>query len=477
MMRPNILVVDDDRLVGHYIASCFKNDASVQIITEGTKAMDALRAEPFTLVFIDLDLGVVSGFDLIKETIAYDASIQVVVISSSQSLDDGIEAFRLGAHDFLKKPLKRKVLEHVFLNCVQQNNTVKKTRQLHANAKPRQCDQLIGQSSDLQKLKMQIQSLANTDIDVLIQGETGTGKELVARALYEQEDASQRPYITVNCAAIPAELMESELFGHERGAFTGAQQRQIGKFENAHGGDIFLDEIATLTPVLQAKLLRVLQEREIEPLGFGRSKKLKFRVIAATNEDLLQSSYQNTFRRDLYFRLNKIVLTIPPLRTRKTDIPLLASHFLEKHMRSQRLKTLDESAYDCLQAYDWPGNVRELENLIETLIVTTHQNVITAQDVSARLLPASYTIPYRDVATDHRPQSSPTEDHQGTGSDKGVEVFLPAGLTLRHVTELVQSRYAGHVVAQSKTKREAAEKLDIERKTLFRKLLLGAEKA
>ena len=297
----------------------------------------------------------------------------------------------------------------------------------------------------------------------MILGESGTGKELVAKTLHNQEGKKTRPYVTLNCSVIPRELMESVLFGHEKGSFTGAVKKQLGKFELANYGDIFLDEISTLSFDLQAKLLRVLQEREIEPVGLGQSKKLEFRVIAATNEELTQLVKENGFRMDLYYRLNKIILRIPPLRERKNDIAILVDHFFRKYAKNNPVKTITDRALEVMHDYSWPGNVRELENIVENLIFTTRSEVIDHNHI----LKCNMDESLGDLVSG----SNKSIDEQDI--DKDAFYFkMGKDLTLDQMVKNAEKHFIKQIIHDSATKQEVASKLAIDRKTLFRKMKL-----
>lgn len=456
---PNVLVIDDDALVFEFIQDALAGQAKFHFSPSGQCIASFLQRQPIDLVFIDLHLPTISGHDIIDNINNYDESTQMVVVSASEEIEDAILAFRSGIHDYLKKPLATNDVQRVFSKCIKQNQTVKSNRVFLEQAGHLDDTLIIGNSTAIGGLKQQISQLTGSNIDVLITGESGTGKELVAKTLHAQEGNKTRPFVTLNCSAIPRELMESVLFGHEKGSFTGAVKKQIGKFELANGGDIFLDEIGTLPLELQAKLLRVLQEREIEPVGLGHSKKLQFRVIAATNENLVEQVKTNQFRKDLYYRLNKATIQIPPLRARKDDLPTLIDHFLHKHTRNPASKkAVTPAAMNRLTSHDWPGNVRELENIMENLIFTLPGQLIDIQhlaniDLNAELFDA--------IAAPVSPADT-----------NGLTVNLGTDLTLEQTIKNVEKVYIARIVDESESKQQAATKLAIDRKTLFRKIKL-----
>lgn len=379
--KKKCLIVDDDPIVLDFFNFALEHLAEFVYLESGKDVMKTMQKHSFDIAFIDLGLPDISGHDVIREITNYNPDLPIVVISSTESIQDAITAFRLGAMDFLTKPIDDSLLKRVFKKCVHQHDLVATHAVMKDKVKELSNQLIMGNNEKVKELKEDIFRLKGSEMDTLIIAESGCGKELVAKSLNQQEGDTNRPYVTLNCSAIPKDLMESILFGHVKGAFTGADKNQTGKFELANNGDIFLDEIGTLPLDLQAKLLRVLQEREIEPVGAGLTKKIQFRVIAATNEDMVQMVKNGTFRKDLYFRLNKIILKIPPLRERPDDIPLLVKHFLKKKARNGVEKSIDDEALKYLMNYSWPGNVRELENTIENLMFTARGTKITMGDM------------------------------------------------------------------------------------------------
>lgn len=379
--KKKCLIVDDDPIVLDFFNFALEHLAEFVYLESGKDVLKTMQKHSFDIAFIDLGLPDVSGHDVIREITNYNPDLPIVVISSTDSIQDAITAFRLGAMDFLTKPIDDSLLKRVFKKCAHQHDLVANHAVMKDKVKELSNQLIMGNNEKVKELKEDILRLKGSEMDTLIVAESGCGKELVAKSLNQQEGDAARPYVTLNCSAIPKDLMESILFGHVKGAFTGADKNQTGKFELANNGDIFLDEIGTLPLDLQAKLLRVLQEREIEPVGAGLTKKLQFRVIAATNEDMVAMVKNGTFRKDLYFRLNKIILKIPPLRERTDDIPLLVKHFLKKKARNGVEKTIADDALKYMMNYSWPGNVRELENTIENLMFTARGTKITLNDM------------------------------------------------------------------------------------------------
>jgi two-component system, NtrC family, response regulator AtoC len=387
--RGSILLVDDEDKILKTLGRALR-DAGHRV-TETTSARQAQRLlaeRTFDVVLVDNVMPELSGLDLIREFVATTAENerpQILMMTAHATVESAIEAMKLGALDYLQKPFEIDELLVVVRRALDHQRLRTEYRYL-VSERDEEFDHygIIGRSRAMQEVIRRAELVAETKSTVLITGETGTGKELVARAIHARSAQHDMPLIKVNCAAIPETLLESELFGHVRGAFTGATTTKKGKFALADGGTIFLDEIGTMNPTLQSKLLRVLQEREIEPLGSERSEKIDLRVIAATNRDLRQMVADGKFQEDLFYRLNVIPIEIPPLRERREDIPPLVEHFVKKHAQrtGRRIDKMDEGVLAGLQQYDWPGNVRELENTIERAVVLATGPAITARSVS-----------------------------------------------------------------------------------------------
>ncbi len=427
--RGSILLVDDEEKIVKALGRALRG-AGHEVVdtTDPRQALRLLAERPFDVVIVDNVMPQTSGLDLIREftggsaggpgigegrnapstresrpagagaraaageavpgervRLTIDDRPQIVMMTAHATVESAIEAMKLGAFDYLQKPFEIDELLVVVDRALDHQRLRTEYRYL-LSERDEQFDHygLIGRSRAMQEVIGRAERVAETKSTVLISGETGTGKELVARAIHDRSAQRHMPLIKVNCAAIPETLLESELFGHVRGAFTGATTTKKGKFALADGGTIFLDEIGTMTPALQSKLLRVLQEREFEPLGAERTEKVDVRVIAATNRDLRQMVSDNKFQEDLFYRLNVIPIEIPPLRERREDIPVLVEHFVRKHAQrtGRRIERIDEGVLTALQQYDWPGNVRELENTIERAVVLSPGPVITARSVS-----------------------------------------------------------------------------------------------
>jgi DNA-binding NtrC family response regulator len=385
----SILLVDDEEKILKALGRALR-EAGHEVV-ETTRARDAKRLlteRTFDLFIVDNVMPEVSGLDLIREIVAStpeNERPQILMMTAHATVESALEAMKLGALDYLQKPFEIDELLVVVRHALDHQRLRTEYRYL-VSERDEHFDHygLIGKSRAMEEVVQRAELVADTKSTVLITGETGTGKELVARAIHDRSAQRDMPLIKVNCAAIPDTLLESELFGHVRGAFTGATTTKKGKFALADGGSIFLDEIGTLTPALQSKLLRVLQEREFEPLGAERTEHVDLRVIAATNRDLRQMVADGRFQEDLFYRLNVIPIHIPPLRERRDDIPALVEHFVTKHAQrtGRRIERIDEGVLEALQHYDWPGNVRELENTIERAVVLSTGPVITARAIS-----------------------------------------------------------------------------------------------
>jgi len=387
--RGSILLVDDEEKILKTLSRALR-DAGHEVVdtTSARQAQRLLNARTFDLLVVDNLMPEMSGLDLIRELVAGTPEgerPQILMMTAHATVESAIEAMKLGALDYLQKPFEIDELLVVVRRALDHQRLRTEYRYL-VSERDEQFDHygIIGRSRGIQDVIARAEMVASTKSTVLITGETGTGKELVARVIHDRSAQRDMPLIKVNCAAIPETLLESELFGHVRGAFTGATSNKKRKFALADGGTIFLDEIGTMTPTLQAKLLRVLQEREIEPLGSERIETIDVRVIAATNRDLRQMVADQKFQEDLFYRLNVIPIEIPPLRDRREDIPALVEHFVRKHAQrtGRRVEKIDDAVLTGLQQYDWPGNVRELENTIERAVVLSQGSIISPKAVS-----------------------------------------------------------------------------------------------
>lgn len=398
---PNILVVDDKDSMRSMLSQTLAEEGHrVDAAEDGKKALDLVANKTYDLVLTDLRMPNLDGLEVLRGVKSVDAETAVIVMTAYGTIEDAVSAMKQGAFDFITKPLDT---EHL---CVLVSRALENRRLIAENTLLREeqmarhgFGNIIGQSSQMNHLCDMVQKVAKSDASVLLQGESGTGKELFARAIHTLSDRKDRSYITINSAAIPRELLENELFGSEKGAFTGAHARKMGKFEIANGGTIFLDEIGDMDYSLQAKLLRVLQEKNFERLGGTKTVDVDVRVIAATHMDLQELIRQGRFREDLYYRLSVFPLVIPPLRERIDDIKPLADYFLDKYCRSMKkgAKSLTREAIALLEKYHWPGNVRELENTIERAVILAEGKKISPDHIAVRLRRSS-EVQLRDGA-------------------------------------------------------------------------------
>ena len=381
-MKRTILVVDDEESILQSVTDILEDEGfQVKTAENGEVALSVIREAMPDIVLLDIWMPGMDGIEVLRRAKEEWPFIPVVIMSGHGTIETAVKATKLGAYDFIEKPLSYEELVMTLQNALrfrelQEENVL--LRQKVGRVK-----ELTGQSPAMKALKEQIRVVAPTDAWVLIYGENGTGKELVAQTIHRLSSRRNRPMIEVNCAAIPEELIESELFGHEKGAFTGATTMKRGKFDLANGGTLFLDEIGDMSLKTQAKILRILQEQRFERVGGSKTIKVDVRILAATNKDLEKEIEKGRFREDLYYRLNVIPIVVPPLRERKEDIPILVQEFLEEFSRKLGTpqKSMEQEAVQYLMDYDWPGNVRELKNFIERLVILTQKDVIRAGDL------------------------------------------------------------------------------------------------
>ena len=398
----SILLVDDEEKILKALGRALRDAGhEVTVTARAREAQRLLADRAFDLLLVDNVMPELGGLDLIREYVKSTPEAeraQILIMTAHATVESALEAMKLGALDYLQKPFEIDELLVVVHRALDHQRLRTGYRYL-LSERDEQFDHygIVGRARSMTEVIRRAELVAATKSTVLITGETGTGKELVARAIHDRSAQRHMPLIKVNCAAIPETLLESELFGHVRGAFTGATNSKKGKFALANGGSIFLDEIGTMSPTLQPKLLRVLQEREFEPLGGERPEKVDVRVIAATNRDLKQLVAEGRFQHDLYYRLNVIPIELPPLRERRDDIKELAEHFVRKHAQriGRRIERLEDGVMAALQEYDWPGNVRELENTIERAVVLSPGPALTVQSISVlgRLAPQGAGLP------------------------------------------------------------------------------------
>lgn len=376
-----ILVIDDERSIRNTLKDILEYEKySVDLAEDGIKALDKIKTASYDVILCDIKMPGMDGIEVLDKLQEYIPDTPVVMISGHGNIDTAVESIKKGAFDFIEKPLDLNRLLITIRNAMDKSNLVTETKILKKKVNKK--FEIVGESPALKAVVEMADRVAKTDARVLITGSNGTGKELVARRIHDQSNRSAGPFIEVNCAAIPSELIESELFGHEKGSFTSAVKQHIGKFEQANGGTLFLDEIGDMSLSAQAKVLRVLQESIISRVGGDKHIKVDVRVIAATNKNLSAEIAENNFREDLYHRLSVILIRVPSLNERKEDIPLLANHFIQLICDEYGMskKTISENAIAELQKINWTGNIREFRNVIERLIILCDQQ-ITEEDV------------------------------------------------------------------------------------------------
>ena len=461
-----VLVVDDDPSLCELLEQLISRQG-YQVFTAlgGEEALAHLDETRPDLVSLDVVLEGMDGLETLRQLKSRLPDVPVVMLSGHGHARTIVEAMRLGASDFLRKPFEAEELELAFQKALETRALRKEVAELRDRAR-RETDSLIQGADDgkMREIREIIEQVADTDITVLIRGESGTGKELVARTLHQLSDRRDRPFVKVNCAALPSELLESELFGFEKGAFTGAQKRKLGKFEYAHQGTIFLDEIAEMSPALQAKLLQVLQDGEFSRLGGEADVRVDTRILAATNRDLEEAVESAEFREDLYYRLNVVTVQLPPLRERADAIPLLADHFLRKFEEQYRKnpKPLSPETMAVFSGYHWPGNVRELENMIRRMVVLGNEQAVL-QEIALRGAPH----------TDHDDRAD-FLDLEALSADlaNGRGVDLKA--ISKHAARVAEKRVIERVLQQTRwNRKEAAEQLQISYKALLYKMKEG----
>jgi nitrogen regulation protein NR(I) len=460
---PKLLVVDDEPSILHFFRRAFQGpDVALLTAASAAEGLAAIGRDRPDVVILDIDLGGESGLDLFRRVHEVDPKIPVVFITGHGTADTAIEAMRLGAYEYLLKPLELDHLTDLVDRAFEISRLMRVPATIPDGSEPKGvADAMIGRCPAMQAIYKQVGRVAPQDVTVLVLGESGTGKELVARAIYHYSKRADGPFLAVNCAAIPENLLESELFGHEKGAFTGADRKRIGKFEQCHGGTLFLDEIGDMTPLTQTKILRVLQGQEFERVGGNEPIRADVRVVAATNRDLEKMVAEGAFRGDLYYRLNVYTIRIPPLRDRGEDLPLLVNHFVRRFGQElgKEVREVSPEAMDALRRYPWPGNVRELQSVVKQALLET-----TGPVVLPEFLPASVRRVENgtgESAFDYGGLTPYVEDQLAAGSTRIYADYQ--ALTDRHLLTLVL-RHTGANLSR------AASMLGITRATLRSKL-------
>jgi len=402
MKKVKILVVDDEAIVRESLSDWLK-DVGYQVFTaeNGHKALELIEKEKPSIMIADLVMPGMDGIELMKRAKAQQPKIDVIIITAYASIPTAITAMKEGAYDYIEKPFCPERAEFLVEKLTEHQELVEENISLRQRLEDRyRFENIIAKSSKMQRVIEVIKVVAKSNATILITGESGTGKELVARAIHSQSHRRNKPFVAVSCSALPESLLESELFGHEKGSFTGAYAQKKGKFEFANGGTLFLDEVGEMSANIQVHLLRVLEEKEFTRVGGNEPIRVDVRVISATNKDLRKAIEKQEFREDLYYRLNVVNIELPPLRERKDDVPLLAEHFLHKFaMENQKEITgFSPEAMELVLDYDWPGNVRELENAIERAVILAKDSIITIADLpQENLSPAYSTTPRKNL--------------------------------------------------------------------------------
>ncbi len=439
-MEKRILIVDDE--VEHLatLARIFeKENYVVETSSRGKDAIDKLRSDDFPVVLTDLIMpGEVDGLDVLKTVRTLELDCQVILMTAYGTVETAVQAMKSGAYDFITKPIRKLQVIQTVERAMERRRLLAENRELRA--KLQQVDglaEIIGSAPAMQKPLTILKQAAPSTATMLILGDSGTGKELFARAIHRLSGREERNFVAVNCAALPESILEAELFGYEKGAFTGATQRKDGRIMAAEGGTLFLDEISDMSLTLQAKLLRLLQEWEFERLGSAKPIKVDFRLVAATNRNLAEEVEAKRFREDLFYRLNVITLTLPPLRDRRDDIPLLSQHFIRRYCEKNNkpIKAISQQAIERLMQHNWPGNVRELEKMIERAVVLTVGNVLEPEDFFEHegkpKPPSEYKIPF-GLTLDEIEQRLIKDTLQRTAGDKKLAAQI-LGIAVRTI--------------------------------------------
>ena len=446
-----ILIVDDDPEILELIADVLRQGGyDVDEAKDGRKALRLIEDDFYDLVMTDLNLPKVDGMKVLKYVVDQSPETICIILTGYGTIRSSVEAMKIGAFDYISKPVKSDEILMVVEKALKYRQLERENILLKQQLRTKyRFENFIGDSNPIQEVFELIERVADTDSTVLITGESGTGKELIAKAIHYNSYRRENPMVVINCGAIPEELLESELFGHEKGAFTGAHKMRVGRFELANGGTIFLDEIGDMSPNLQVKLLRVLQEQKFERVGGTRTLEIDVRIIAATNQDLINGVNKGKFRQDLYYRLNVIPMKVPPLRHRKGDIPLLIDFFVKKFNKQKRkwITGFSGEAIDCLLEYSWPGNVRELENLVERVVILSDGDKIELDDV-------------------------PESIKGKAGKVESIEVTIPKdGIVFEEAVEEYEKKLILQALSETNwVKTKAAKLLNINRTTLIEKM-------
>jgi two-component system, NtrC family, nitrogen regulation response regulator NtrX len=460
-MKPRILVVDDEAAIRDSLRMILEyEDYEFVGASNGPDAITQVQRDRPDLLLLDIKMPGMDGMEVLRKIHAIDETLPIVMISGHGTTATAVEAIRSGAIDFLDKPLSSERVIVTVQNVLRQSQLRSENRDLKIAMESKY--EIVGDSAAVRGVLEAVRRAAPTNATVLLLGESGVGKELVARTVHRNSARAGQRFVQVNCAAIPEELIESELFGHEKGSFTGATEKQIGKFEQADRGTIFLDEVGDMSPKTQAKVLRVLQEQEVERLGSARTIKVDVRVIAATNKDLEQAIQRGEFREDLYFRLNVIPIVVPPLRARPEDIPQLVQHFARRTGDEHNLKPkrFDARAMEAMQRYRWRGNIRELRNTVERLMIMTPGDVVRPEDLPGEIRGGGQA-----------PEAIPSLAEVAVTSGPGSATTVPSPGTLREFKDAAERAYLVQKLRENNWNiSKTAELIDTPRSNLYKKL-------
>lgn len=452
-MKANILIVDDEIAIRKALDK-FLTGLGYKTFSaaNGEEALKIMENEVIDMALVDLVMPGIDGVELIRRLKEFDQKIVCIVMTAFGTITSAVEAMKAGAYHYFTKPFELDDIESLIATALEHKNLKEENRVLRQQLKAKyKFDNIVGTSPEMTGVFEMIEKVADSDSTILILGESGTGKELVAKAVHFNSRRANMPLVTVNCAAIPEELLETELFGHVKGSFTGAIGTKLGRFDTANGGTIFLDEIGDMSPKLQVKILRVLQERKFEPVGSTKTHEVDVRIITATNRNLEEEVKHKKFREDLFYRLNVIPIKIPPLRERKTDIPMLTQHFIQKFNKenNKHVEGLSKQAMEVFTRYSWPGNVRELENMVERLVILKPSGLIEVSDFPEQI----------------------TAKIQRLAKPVGDEMSLSPNVSFKEAVEDYETQLISKALEQTGgNKNKAAELLGLNRTTLVEKI-------
>jgi DNA-binding NtrC family response regulator len=437
--NPTILIVDDEQVVRDSLSKWFREDGyKVSTAASAAEALQQLQVQRWDIILLDIKMPGMDGMELQLRIKEIDPTPTIIFITAHATVDTAVKALKEGAFDYVTKPVDPDYLSHLVINALKQRSlaseNVKLKEQISEFCK---ADEIIGESPQMHKVYEMIQTVAKTDTTVMIRGESGTGKELIARAIHSNSNRRYFPIVAVNCGGLPEGILESELFGHERGAFTGAQYKRKGKLELADGGTLFLDEVGNIDAKTQMDLLRAIETKQFTRVGGNEIIKVDFRVICATNKDLEKAVSDGTFREDLYYRLNVFTIFIPPLRERKGDIPVLANFFVRKYARAmgKSIDSISPEAMDTLVRYNWPGNVRELENAVERAMVVGKSPAIRPEDLPYQLTEKNHVLPTGSLAAVEKAHIASVLEQNRWNISRSAEILQIDRVTLYNKIE------------------------------------------